>query len=322
MRYLQLTVRCEPAAAEAVADLFIRLTGGAEIHDPRDVAAALQEGRWEATDLEPDPSGLVTVRGYLPALAQQASQRRRLARGLSRLRRLGPGWIGRLAVRPVAEEDWAEAWKAHFRPLSVGPFLIVPSWDPVDVPAGALPLYLDPGMAFGTGQHATTALCLRWLAEVVPATGRVRRAVDLGTGSGILAIALARLGVPDILALDVDPVAVRVARENVARNGVGAHVQVVHGSLDSAPARTWREGGPVDLVAANLTAGLLAGLAPAIAGFLAPDGVLVASGIVRERREEAVRGLAAAGLAVEEEREQDGWLAVRVRPLAQPARQG
>jgi ribosomal protein L11 methyltransferase len=190
------------------------------------------------------------------------------------------------AVEEIADQDWGEAWKKGLGAFSVGRVFIRPSWIEAAIPAGAVEVVLDPGMAFGTGTHPTTALCLAALSDLLAA--RPGAAVlDVGTGSGLLAIAARKLGAARVRGNDNDPVAVGVARENAERNG--AEVQL---STDPLPAISGR----YDLVVANILANTLVELAPEIAAHTAPGGVAVVSGILAPQEVEVVAAYAAAGL--------------------------
>jgi ribosomal protein L11 methyltransferase len=174
---------------------------------------------------------------------------------------------------------------------------------------------LDPGMAFGTGQHATTRLCLavlesRLRPDEEAARRRAVRVLDLGTGSGILAIAAALLGATSVLALDVDPVAVNAARQNVAVNGVEGRVRVVEGSLGAASALPDQGGPRFDLVLANVSTAAITEMAPALARALAPGGALVASGIGDASAEACRSALERAGLEVLDQTHREGWCAL------------
>jgi ribosomal protein L11 methyltransferase len=189
-------------------------------------------------------------------------------------------------VAEVEEEDWGEAWKKGLSPLTVGRVFVRPSWIAAAPPPGAAEVVLDPGMAFGTGTHPTTSLCLAALSDLL-AERPGASVLDVGTGSGLLAIAAARLGAGRVAGNDVDPVAVQVARENAARNGVALE-------LTAAPVEALR--GPFQVVVANILANTLAELAPAVAAQVAPGGALLLSGLL-EGQEEEVRGAyLAAGL--------------------------
>lgn len=178
-----------------------------------------------------------------------------------------------LATRQVADQDWERAWMGDFRPMRFGQHLwICPSWD--EPPAGdAISILLDPGLAFGTGTHPTTALCLEWLDAHPPAGLQV---IDYGSGSGILAVAALKLGATRVTAVDIDPQALTATRDNAARNGVGdarLHVDYPEGLGETT----------ADLVLANILAGPLVELAPAMAGRVRPGGTIVLSGILREQ---------------------------------------
>lgn len=198
----------------------------------------------------------------------------------------------------VRDEDWAENWKRFYHPLEVGRRLVVcPSWEAFEPRPDQLVITLDPGSAFGTGYHWTTRLCLEFLEEESLRGGPM---LDLGTGSGILAIAAARLGVAPLVAIDNDPVAVKVAQENAAINGLDFPVQ-----LGESPA-----GGPFRLVTANLIARVLVELASALGECLAPGGRLICGGIIQERRDEVVEALEGVGLKLVSEKAQEDWVSL------------
>ena len=191
------------------------------------------------------------------------------------------------AIAEVADEDWGEGWKKDFRPLDVGRVRVRPSWIDEPTPTGAVEVVLDPGMAFGTGTHPTTSLCLAALSDLL--TARPGASVlDVGTGSGLLAIAARKLGAGRVAANDEDPVAVRVAGENAERNGAALELTV-----DPVEAIA----GTFDVVVANILANVLVALAPALAAKLAPGGVLLLSGILGPQEDEVRRAHVAQGLA-------------------------
>jgi ribosomal protein L11 methyltransferase len=178
---------------------------------------------------------------------------------------------------PVRTEDWAEGWKQHFSTVHIGDRLVIrPSWEEYPPRTGEVVVILDPGMAFGTGTHGTTRLCLEALAGLFAGPSPPRRVLDVGTGSGILAMAAAALGATRVLACDIEPEACRTARDNVGHNGLAAVVEVTEQPLESL------EGG-FDLVLANILAEENIRLAEALTSRLAPGGSLVLSGILREK---------------------------------------
>lgn len=197
----------------------------------------------------------------------------------------------------VQQEDWETGWKAFYHAMDIGRKLaIVPSWEQYDTQRAVL--RLDPGMAFGTGTHETTALCLEALDELTQGGERV---LDIGTGSGILAIAALKLGAACAEGVDIDPMCVRTAGENAALNGVQEHFRVLVGDLSD------KASGRYDIITANIVANAILHLAPAVPALLAPGGWFIASGVIDTRRDEVVQGLRAAGLQVREVRERNGW---------------
>ena len=205
----------------------------------------------------------------------------------------------------VDEEDWATAWKKYYRPTRVGRRLVVrPSWEPYERGPEDVVLTLDPGMAFGTGTHDTTRLCMELLEEYVrPETALL----DVGTGSGILAVAALLLGAKSAVGVDIDEVAVRVARENAELNGVSDRVNFLAGDLVD------RVSGRFGLVSANIVADVILRLIPDLERFLEPGGVFVASGVIDAREREVAEALAAAGYLPLSRRESGGWVALAVR---------
>jgi ribosomal protein L11 methyltransferase len=274
----------------------------------------------------------VTLRTYLPLDERAMETRELVERALwhfGQIRSVGP-----LRVQQLEEQDWADAWKQHYTIQRIGErVVVVPSWLEYEPLPGDLILRLDPGMAFGTGLHPTTQLCIALLERYLQPSCR---ALDLGCGSGILAIAAAKMGARAVLALDTDPIAVTATRENVERNGVVELVRVAEGSLGggaalghwlgwdqvagrTSPAAENMESthdlqpATYDLIVANIIARVLAALAADMAGALAPGGMLVASGIIAEREAEVVEAFAAAGLTPVERRQEGDWLALVYR---------
>lgn len=286
---IEISVPVSGELVEPIWELFERHGGGA-------VLETRVRGPVDGHDGEPE----TWLRTYVPA--GDAEARLRIELGLWHLGRILP--IPEATIRPLAEANWAEAWKEHYTAQRVGPFLVVPSWlEPGGDADGAVVLRLDPGMAFGTGQHPTTRLCLAALAgRVGPAT----RVLDVGTGSGILAIGAALMGAPRPVALDIDPRAVETAEANAAQNGV----QLMGHAGTLAALRAGGGVGPFDLVLANLLAGIVAALAPDLAAATAPGGTLIASGILDEQAPDVVAALAGAGFAAPEVLVDGDWVAL------------
>ena len=214
----------------------------------------------------------------------------------------------------LGENDWAHSWQKYYKPLTVGERLyIVPEWmrdEPV--PGGRTPVYLDPGLTFGTGSHASTQLCLAGVEQAVTPGCRV---LDLGCGSGILSIAALALGAGSAAAVDIDPKAVDVAYANAALNGIGRdRLTVRAGDVlgDRAlAARLGRE--RYDLVLANIVADVIIPLSARVPGLLAPGGVFLCSGIIDSRVDEVAAAIERNGLRVTGRREKNGWAALEAR---------
>lgn len=297
-------------AVEAVSEVLARASGRGVAVEP---AFELVD---EGLAARVDPTRPAIVRAYVRATeAGQAEERARRELGHLQAFELRP--IGELGVRPIPDADWTTAWRAGFPLLRIGRRLVVrPTWRRHRPAPDEVVLALDPGAAFGTGLHPTTRLCLLGLeawADSDLLTGS--RVLDLGTGSGILAIAAARLGATSIVALDIDPIAVEAAAANARRNRVARRVHARHGSLPSP-------GGPFDLVLANLVASLLVGLAAELREALRPGngpegrgGRVLASGIFLDREPEVRRAFAAAGIHVRGRRAEGDWVSLEAERI-------
>jgi ribosomal protein L11 methyltransferase len=298
---------------EAVAEILSRAAPGGVTVEP---GFELVE---EGLGARVDPARPVVVRGYLPAMDAGAVRDAvaSVARDLGHLQAFGLRPIGELRTREVHEEEWANAWKRHFPVLRVGRRLVIrPTWRRHRAAAGEVVLALDPGMAFGTGLHPTTRLCLAGLERLADA-GLVAgaRVLDVGCGSGILAVAAARFGAREVLGVDIDPLAVEATAANARRNRVARLVRARAGSLP-IPGR------PYDLVLANLIASLLVRLAADLHGAVRPGsggagsgGRLLAGGIFVDREPEVRRALAAAGFRLVGRDEEGDWVALEAERL-------
>jgi ribosomal protein L11 methyltransferase len=316
--WLELSVACDAEAVEAVAEILCRVAPGGVGIEP---ALTLVDDGLGATV---DQAAPATVRAYLPA-RDAASVRAAIAtvdQALGHLAAFGLRPIGELETRVLHESDWAGAWKRHLGILRIGHGLVIrPSWRRHRRQPGETVVTMDPGMAFGTGLHPTTRLCLeaieRWAGEGRLARGGARdgraRLLDVGCGSGILAITACLLGAGEALGLDTDPLAVEATRANARRNRVARRLRARPGSLPTAA-------GLFDLVAANLVASLLVDLAGALAAELAQGGRLIASGIFVDREAAVREALEAAGLPVVRRDTEGDWVALEAQRLPYPPR--
>jgi ribosomal protein L11 methyltransferase len=301
--WYELSVVADHEAVEAVSEILARRASGGVSIEPAFVP--IDDGLGARLDT----SRPAVVRAYVSALdgaaARAAIDETRVA--LGHLTAFGLRPIGELEVRVVAEEDWADAWKRHFPVLRVGRRLVIrPTWRRHRRRPDDVVIALDPGMAFGTGLHPTTRLCLMELEDLAE-DGRLRagtRVLDVGCGSGILAIAAVLLGAGSAQGLDTDPIAVESTHANARRNRVGRRVDARRGSLPTGA-------GPFDVVVANLVAGLLVELAAPLRAEVAEGGALVASGIFQDRESDVLAAFADVGLTATRRGTEGDWVALR-----------
>lgn len=302
MDYTEVTVSTSTQGAEIVSDVLMRLgAAGTQILDRADLPdPAKPTANWELMDqsvIDAMPQD-VQVKAWfsqddLPRVIGPLRDKLALLKG--------PG-MGSLEVsmQGVKEEDWSENWKQYYKPFRIGDHLVVkPTWESWDTLPGDLIIEIDPGMAFGTGTHETTAMCVSLIEKYY----RGGTLLDVGTGSGILAIAAARLGAQGVVAVDIDPDAVRVAKENVAHNGLESAVDVRRGDLLQGLSQQF------DFAVANILAPVICMLAAPLKKHLTAGGVFVCSGIIREAEKDVHDALLAAGYTIDEVRHQGDWVA-------------
>ena len=291
---IRLTVsKADAEMAEAVATLIAE--GGIYIEDYSDIeqqVAEIAHVDLIEQELLDKPRDTVIIHLYLEPSAQPAET---LALIAARMEAAGLDYTAEM--EKVEQEDWQNGWRKYYHPMEIGRRLaVVPSWQEYET--DRVKLVLDPGLAFGTGGHETTSLCLEALDQLVKGGERV---LDIGTGSGILAIAALKLGAAEAEGVDIDPVAVRTAGENAALNGVADRLTVLVGDLSD------KASGKYQIITANIVANAILSLAPAVPGLMAEGGVFIASGIIDTRKDEVLAGLRAAGLTVRRVSEKRGW---------------
>jgi ribosomal protein L11 methyltransferase len=305
--WLELAVEADVEAVEVVSEILGRVAAGGTSVEP--AFELIDEGLGARID----SSRPAIVRGYVPARNRAAADRAvaEVAEALGHLQAFGLRPIGELRTRIVQEADWADAWKAYFPVMRIGRRLVIrPTWRRHRRGAGDVVLALDPGMAFGTGLHPTTRLCLAGVEAL--ADGGVlegARVLDVGCGSGILAIAALKLGAATTLGVDTDPIAIEATAANAERNGLARRTQTRNGSLPT--------GEPAfDVVLANLIAGLLVALAPELRDELRPGGSLLASGIFVDREGAVREAFEAADLVVKDRTAEGDWVALHAVRMA------
>lgn len=299
MNWIELAIQTDAEGAEAAAAL---------LNEYVNDGAAIEETIMPEPGETLDPARAFTVRAFFPA-----TDRANLARAEQALWHLAQlRAMTEPRTRELAEEDWAEAWKKYYTILHIGNALVIkPSWLEYTPKANELVIELDPGMAFGTGLHPTTRLCMIALEKYTPILAKVLepsqgfQMIDVGTGSGILSITAAKLGAREILALDTDLVAVETAKRNIAFNRAEKIVVVEQGSVTADKPRNL-----FDLACINILAEVIGELAPALASVLRCDGIVIASGILDYKADDVIDALNAVGIEVIEKTQEDDWVAL------------
>jgi ribosomal protein L11 methyltransferase len=287
-RWLEVIVPAGVEAVEAVSEILTRIG---------------HQGIAVELPLSPDARGGTDhlVKAYVLDDGDVVAKVSDVRDALGHLQAFGLGPIGELSAREIKEEDWLESWKAQFTPLRIGCFFVRPTWSDATADPGGTLLVLDPGMAFGTGLHPTTQQALEALSTLAV---EGKSLLDVGTGSGILAIAAARRGASPVVGVDTDPLAVEAARENAERNGVA--IPVGDGSAADVPGR-------FDFVIANIVSPVLQQIAPDLVARLAPRGTLVVAGIAAPAEPLTRDAFVRAGLIVLDRDQRDDWVALAMR---------
>ncbi len=312
MTWLEISLDVNGELAEAVADVLARFA-------PNSVATE-QGVRYATAEDEGTPDGPVTVRAYVRVDDRMEAIRHQIEESLHYLGLIQPLPVP--AFRLVADQNWMEAWKEHYRPIAVGHrLMVVPAWLDGET-EGQIPIRINPGMAFGTGTHPSTQLCLELLETAYgatahqdsrPATPQPSTFIDVGCGSGILSIAALRLGAASALGVDIDADAIENARENAALNGIGMELVLGLGSVKevldgSFPTRS------ASVVAANILAPVIARLfTEGLGGLVEEGGSIVLGGILEDQVEDVLAAARKAGFATAERRQAGDWLALRVQ---------
>lgn len=306
--WIEVNVAVTHEAVEAVSDILAEAgSKGVAIEDPQLINELRSSGTWELCDIpEQQNTEVVTVSGYY---ADDDKLQRRLAQIEAALQeveeRIGKYRFGNTRFRRVSEQDWANEWKQYFHVTHVGKSLVIkPSWEEYEPEAGEHVIEIDPGMAFGTGTHHTTNMMMERLERVMPKDAVV---FDVGTGSGILAIAAALCGAKEVKAVDIDGVAVRVARENVADNHLSDKIEVREGDLLHGTE------GTADVIIANIIADIIILLLKDVPGKLKDGGLFLASGIIEERMADVAAEAERQGMQVDAVDRRGGWVVMQMR---------
>lgn len=307
MKWAEVSIKTTHEATDVIAELFQDAgASGVVIEDPELVNDYIDAGMWDFSDIaRADDTDTVTVKAYLSADDELDSRLTHLADLVENFKQQAPEipkGACLISWQLVQDEDWADNWKQYFHTDKVGKHIVIkPTWEDYLAQPEDVVVELDPGAAFGTGTHPTTAMCIRSLEELVKSGMRV---FDVGTGSGVLAITAAKLGASDVTAMDYDKMAVKVAAENIKQNHVDNVVKT--GVSDILKSFT----GKADLIVANIIADIIIELFDELDEYLAPGGKLLASGIITERLTDVTDACQLHGFSVRDVTVEKGWAAM------------
>ena len=312
MDWVEITVHTTTEGADIVSEQLMQEGAtGTMVEDRADIPdPSKPNGFWEMIDqkLIDDMPEDVLVHAWFEPDERFADRMGALNARMAELRALGlPFSLGSLdiATQNVRDEDWSEVWKKFYKPFRAGRTMVVkPTWEAYEPQEGDKIIEIDPGMAFGSGTHETTSMCLDLLEEVIRGGETV---IDVGTGSGILAIGAAMLGAEDVLAIDIDPTAVKVAKENVEHNGLQNVIRAVEGNLLEST------DGVCEVCVANIIADVICMFAKPLIPHIVEGGLFICSGIIKEREQDVVNALTEANYTILEIRRKGEWVAILSR---------
>lgn len=288
MRWAEIIIEATPESADAVENILIEEGCGGTVTN--------RSSNSSIGEQEPN------VAGYLPVDDRLEDRLKTIRTRVKLLPEFGLSLRSEeLTIKWVEDEKWATAWKKYFKPINIGKVVIKPTWEPYDAREGEIIVEIDPGMAFGTGSHPTTKLCVTLLQEYIKGGERM---LDVGTGSAILAITGAKLGASEVIGVENDPVAVDAAVENVKLSGLQDKVKIVEADTPMIYE------GEADIVVANIIPPVIIAMAEALCAKVKPGGKLITSGIVEERADDVRTKIESLGLKTVEQRQEGDWVAI------------
>lgn len=300
MNWIEVKIKTKQENEDIVSHiLYENGANGLAIEDPRDITAlSKKEEDWDFIDpqlIKIDEDGIV-----LKAYFSEEEDIEAITGKIIEL--IEAQGLGEILLSEVDESDWAENWKKHYKTTRIGKRIVIkPSWETFEPEAGDIVIQLDPGMAFGTGSHETTAMCTEALEKFVKPGATV---FDVGCGSGILSVVAAKLGAERVLGIDLDPMCVKISKENFQINKVEDKAEAIHGNLlDMVDEKA-------DIIVANIIAEIVAGLVPQLISFLKDGGLIIASGIIDEKLQLVEDALMESGYSILDSRSLNGWCAV------------
>lgn len=307
MKWVEVRINTTTEAEEIVCSIMYDLgVTGLAIEDPNDILAFQQtEENWDFIDpdlINQDYEG-VTIKAYFPESEDITDKLDMVRDRIERipLRETGKS-LGQVTVSEVYEKDWSETWKKYYKPVRIGKRIVIkPTWEEYEKEDEDIVIELDPGMAFGTGTHETTILCIEALEKYMNEGALV---YDVGCGSGILSVVAARLGARKVIGIDIDELCVKVSKENISINGVEDLVEVRKGNLlDSVNEKA-------DIIVSNIIAEVIINMVPDLKAYINDDGIFIASGIITEKLSSVMDALRNNGFNIVEEKIMNDWAVV------------
>lgn len=305
MKWVEVQIKTTTEAEEIVANIMYDLgVTGLAIEDPKDILAFQQwEKDWDYIDpelIKQDYEGVI-IKAYFPE-GENLSDKIQLVRDNIEtipMKETGKA-LGTVTITEVYEEDWADAWKKYYKPIKLGEKIVIkPTWEEYEVKEGEIIVELDPGMAFGTGTHETTMLCIEALEKYVDENSFV---YDVGCGSGILSIVSAKLGAKKVVGVDLDPLCVKISNENIALNEVKDTVEILQGNLLD------RFSEKADIIVCNIIAEVIVDMVKYLKDYLKDNGVFIASGIISDKKDKVRETLKNNGFKILEEKIAKDWI--------------
>lgn len=309
MKYTKFVIKTHPVSGEAMETFLFELgSSGVLLEDPNELDLMEQEGvYWDYVDTAVNTDmDTVTIQAFFDHCIDNRNLMDQIHKKLDALESYGlKRGLGTVVVEEVEESSWTDEWKKYYQIIHIGEhFVIKPQWEDYMEQKGDIVLELEPGMAFGTGAHESTELSLRLMEEV---HFQNRDVIDIGCGSGILSVASAKLGAKRVLGIDIDPLAVQVAHDNVAMNGDFPQVEIKEGNLSEEVSDTF------DVVISNIVAEAIRVLAVDIPRILQVGGLWISSGILNDQREELMRIMKENGFQIVQTLEKNEWSAILAR---------
>lgn len=310
MKWTEIKVKTTTEAVEAVANIFYEIGAqGVVIEDPNDfLYQQKEEISWDYIEEEVFMNGYegAIVKAYISEEENLLAKLESIKESVNNLPSFGLDiGDGIIELEELDQEDWENAWKQYYKPIKVSDKIVIkPTWEEYEAKLNELVIELDPGMAFGTGTHETTNMCIQALERHIKSDYEV---LDIGCGSGILSIAAAKLGAQSVVGVDLDPMAVRVAKENTEQNEMLGFVEIRHGNLTDVVTHK------ADIVVANIIADIIIKLADDIADFMKEDGLFISSGIIMPRLEEVKAAIESKGFTIVEVNTQGEWACITAK---------